>query len=306
VSILSAASAPVFKVRRRGLALLAGTLTLSACTGLQGQSDSMMLPLPDKVATTEGLADIGNAKLWYWDTGGSGAAVVFFHPGSGSAEFYPYQQAALSKAGYRVISYSRRGQHPSELGSDSATHFSADDALKLMNFLKVDKFHAVGNALGGYIALDLAVMHPERVLSLVVACSMMGISEPDYQRTLMSLRPKEFEALPMELKELGPSYRAKNPAGVLEWRKRHDRAGARAPVRLKSKLDWAALAGLRTPTLLMTGDADLWIPPALLKDVAKRIPGSRVVVVADSGHGVQWEQPVAFNQALLEFFRRLP
>ena len=58
-------------------------------------------------------------KLWYWDTGGPGEVVVFLHPGSGSAEFFAYQQPVFAKAGYRVISYSRRGQFRSELGSDT-------------------------------------------------------------------------------------------------------------------------------------------------------------------------------------------
>ncbi len=298
--------------RRISLLGAASAFILSGCTSMkpssnqsakEGAYESMSVPFPEKGPVTEGLADLGNTRLWFWDTGGPGEVIVFLHPGSGSAEFYPYQQASLSKAGYRVVSYTRRGQHPSEAGSDVSSHFSVDDLLGLMSFLRVDKFHAVGNALGGYIALDAAIAHPERLLSLVLACSMMGIEEPEYQRTLTALRPKAFDALPVELKELGPSYRAQNPEGVAEWKRRHDRAGTRLPIRLKSKINWATLQALKTRTLLLTGDADLWIPPALLKTVADKIPTSKMVVVADSGHGMQWEQPEAFNRALLEFFR---
>ena len=70
---------------------------------------------------TEGMADLGNVRLAYWDTGGSGEAIVFLHPGSGSAEFYPYQQPVFARAGYRVISYSRRGQCGSDL-APTPTH----------------------------------------------------------------------------------------------------------------------------------------------------------------------------------------
>jgi pimeloyl-ACP methyl ester carboxylesterase len=172
-----------------------------------------------------------------------------------------------------------------------------------MKYLKVEKFHLVGNALGGYIALDIAISHPDRVSSLVLACSMMGISEPEYTRTLQSLRPKVSNDLPMEVKELGPSYRAANPAGVAEWKKLHDRSGTRSPVRLKNKITWSALANLKVPTLLITGDADPWIPPYMLQQVGERIPNSTVVIVPNSGHGVQWEQPEFFNNAVLEFIR---
>jgi pimeloyl-ACP methyl ester carboxylesterase len=172
-----------------------------------------------------------------------------------------------------------------------------------MRYLNVEKFHVVGNALGGYIGLDVAISHPERVLSLVLACSMMGISEPEYTRTLQSLRPKAFDDLPAELKELGPSYRAANPSGVAEWKKLHERSGKSSPVRLRNRVNWPTLANLKVPTLLVTGDADLWIPPYMLRQVGERIPNSKVVVVPNSGHAVQWEQPEIFNNAVLDFIR---
>jgi pimeloyl-ACP methyl ester carboxylesterase len=283
-------------------ASLAGT---AAPTRANDSMKGLTTPMPPQAAMTEGIADLGNTRLWYWDTGGTGEAIVLLHPGSGSGEFYPYQQPAFAKAGYRVISYSRRGQYKSDIGTDADSYFAADDLLNLMKFLKVDQFHAVGNALGGYVGLDVAMSQPDRLRSLVLACSMMGISEPDFARTLLSLRPKGFEELPTEVKELGPSYRAANPAGVGEWKKLHDRSGTRSPVRLRNKFTWQTLATLKVPTLLVTGDADLWIPPYLLRQVGEKIPDSKVVIVADSGHGVQWEQPEIFNSTVLDFIRAL-
>jgi pimeloyl-ACP methyl ester carboxylesterase len=286
-----------------GLALAARSADAAESMKTSDSMQGLTTPIPAQAPMTEGIADLGNTRLWYWDTGGTGEAIVLLHPGSGSGELYPYQQPAFAGAGYRVISYSRRGQNKSEMGTDAETYFAAADLLDLMRYLKVDKFHAVGNALGGYIGLDVAMSQPERLRSLVLACSMMGISEPDFARTLQSLRPKAFEDLPMEVKELGPSYRAANPAGVAEWRKRHDRSGARSPVRLRNTFTWATLATLRVPTLLVTGDADLWIPPYLLRQVGDKIPNSKVVIVPDSGHGVQWEQPEIFNAIVLDFIR---
>ena len=172
-----------------------------------------------------------------------------------------------------------------------------------MDYLKVGKFHAVGSALGGYIGLDVALSRPERLQSLVLASSMMGIAEPDYQKTLEALRPKPFGELPIEVQEVGPSYRAANPEGLAEWKARHERSGKRAPARLKNKFTWETLGKLKVPTLLMTGDADLWIPPFLLREVGEKIPNSTVVIVSDAGHAIQWERPEAFNAAVLGFIR---
>ena len=263
----------------------------------------MTLSLPPQAPMVEGVAELGNTRLSYWDTGGPGPAIVLLHPGSGSSEFYPYQQPVFAQAGYRVIAYSRRGQGGSDLGTDAETYFAADDLLGLMRRLGIEACHLVGNALGGYVGLDLAISRPERVLSLVLACSMMGISEPEYTSALESLRPKAFEALPIEVKELGPSYRAANAAGVSEWKKRHDRSGTRSPVRLRNRITWSVLAASTVPMLLVTGDADLWIPPYLLRRVGEKIPNSTVVVVPDSGHAVQWEQPERFNRIVLDFIR---
>ncbi len=289
-----------------GLAVAASVASATAPALAADPSKGLMTPLPPQAPATEGLADLGTVKLWYWDTGGLGEAVVLLHPSSGSHEVYPYQQPVLAAAGYRVISYSRRGHANSETGRDADTFYQVDDLLALLATLKVDKFHAVGNALGGYVGLDVALGHPARVLSLVLACSMMGIAEPAYQAVSASLRPKGFAEFPAELRELGPSYRAANPDGVAAWKTRHDRAGKSIGVRFRNKTNWATLAGLKVPALLVTGDADLWIPPSLLRQVAAKIPGSQGVVIPESGHAVQWEQPEAFNAAIMTFFRAHP
>src|SRR5262249_31684413 len=87
---------------------LAGAVGRTGAVGVTGTAtpvqarDSMKgltTPIPPQAPMTEGIADLGNTRLWYWDTGGTGEAVVFLHPGSGSGEFYPYQQPAFAKAG---------------------------------------------------------------------------------------------------------------------------------------------------------------------------------------------------------------
>ena len=82
----------------RLIAMAAGATTLAtAC--LAGEPDmGLRTPLPAQVPMTEGLADLGKVKLWYWDTGGAGEVIVFLRPGSGSAEFFPYQQPVFTSS----------------------------------------------------------------------------------------------------------------------------------------------------------------------------------------------------------------
>ena len=144
-------------------------------------------------------------------------------------------------------------------------------------------------------------------LRLEVADTSLKISGPRKAEPLVRLlaqhKAQVLDALRkvQEVQEVGPSYRVANPEGLAEWKARHDRSGKRAPARLKNKFTWETLGKLKVPTLLMTGDADLWIPPFLLREVGARIPNSRVVIVADAGHALQWEQPATFNAAVLDF-----
>jgi pimeloyl-ACP methyl ester carboxylesterase len=67
---------------------------------------------------------------------------------------------------------------------------------------------------------------------------------------------------------------------------------------------FATLGELRVPTLLLTGDADLYTPPAVLALFKRHMPRAELVIVSDSGHAAHWENPEAFNAAVLRFVRK--
>jgi pimeloyl-ACP methyl ester carboxylesterase len=58
------------------------------------------------------------------------------------------------------------------------------------------------------------------------------------------------------------------------------------------------------PTLLMTGDSDLWTPPSILRLQASHMPHAEMTIIREAGHAPSWEQPQAFNAALLDFLKR--
>ncbi len=313
--LLRAAAAAAVGVGATGTTLLSGCATAAGKSAAVAASDvsargPVWTPaaMPAQAPALEGWVDVGGPRLWYWDTGGNGQAVIFMHAGTQSGNGWGYQQPVFAAAGYRTIGYSRRGYYRSDAGDAANPGYGAEDLDKLMQHLGVQQAHLVAFAHGGYFALDYALVHPEKVRSLLIVSSLMGIddSEKDYQEANQRLRGKYFDPLPNEFKELHPSYRAGNPDGLAAWLKLEHEAipGVRIGPKRFRKLTWAALESIRTPTMLMTGDGDLYTPPALLRMQALHMPHADVRVVADSGHCANWEQPAVFNSIALEFLAR--
>ena len=270
--------------------------------------ESIYLPIPKQVPVTEGVLPLsGGAGLYYWDTGGDGPTIVLSHPGRGSALTWPYQQPVFSAAGFRVIAYSRRGYFGSPAGSADDTGNYADDLNALMEHLHVDKFHILGLAAGGFSVTDFAVSYPNKLLSMVIACSLFGLWDKDIDERLDFILPKAFGGLPPEFKELGPSYRWAHPEGVKAWLAMEGKSrgdGIRHGQKAKSTITWDKIRTNNIPTFFIAGSADLYQPPSMMRAAAREIPNSQSLVVPEAGHAVQWEQPELFNQAVIQFFRK--
>jgi pimeloyl-ACP methyl ester carboxylesterase len=239
----------------------------------------------------EGHAVFAGRRIWYRDSGGNGMPVVFLHAGAGSSLVWELQVPAFTAAGYRFIAYDRLGHGRSLLEPGAQPGAAADDLEGLARHLQLDRFHLVGTAAGGIVALDYALSFAPRLRSLVVANSIGGVEDQDYQALQRRLRPPQFAALPPQLRELGPSYRAANPQGEARW------------IELE-RLSISLLETIRVPTLLLTGDADLYTPPPVLELFAARIRDSVSLVLHGVGHSAYWEQPALFNQAILDFIAK--
>lgn len=253
----------------------------------------------------EAYAEVPGARLWYRDSGGNGVPVVFMHAATGSSRVWEYQEAAFTAAGFRFITFDRRGFGRTLVEAGGPAVTAADDLHALMNTLHVDRFHLVGTAAGGFVCFDYALSFPDRLRSLVVANSIGGIQDPEFLQLGLRLRPAPFDQMPPEFRELGPLYRAGNPDGTRRWveleRSSRPEGPRAAPQPLRNRLTLGGLEGIKAPTLLLTGDADLYAPPPVTEMFAKRIKGSELVIVPGAGHSAYWEQPEIFNRAVLAF-----
>jgi pimeloyl-ACP methyl ester carboxylesterase len=260
-------------------------------------------------AAPGGYAALPGVRLFYTDTGGSGVPIVLLHAATGSVRNWEHQTPAFTSAGYRVIAFDRRGwgQTTTDVaGPRPAT--AADDLLALMDHLRIDRVHLVGTAGGGFVSLDFALSFPKRLRSVVVANSIGGVQDEDFLDLGRRLRPPTFAAMPPEVREVSPSYRAANPDGTRRWveLERASRpAGPPAPAQpLRNPITFSLLETVTVPVLLLTGDADMYAPPPVLRMFAARIKHAESVIVPEAGHSTYWEQPDVFNRAVLNFIRK--
>ena len=254
----------------------------------------------------ETYAELPGVRLWFKDTGGSGVPVVFLHANTGSSQNWEHQIPDFTKAGFRIIAFDRRGWGRSMAQPGAQPGTAADDLRALMKFLAIDRFHLVGTAGGGFVAYDYALSFPETVRSLVVANSIGGVQDEDYLALGRRLRPPQFDALPPDLRELGPAYRAADPSGTSRWLEleRMSRQSGATAQAYRNRMTFSMLESIKLPTLLITGDADLYAPPPLLRMFTSRIKGSQSLIIPEAGHSGYWEKPDIFNKAVLEFVRK--
>lgn len=253
------------------------------------------------MAVIDAKIELGAGEVFFRDSGGSGPPVVFLHAASGNSALWEHQIPAITACGFRFIALDHLA---APRGSNSTALLDA-----LLDKLGIGRCHLLGTAAGGGAALQFALEHPAKISSLVVANSIGFVLDRDYVEMSNRIRPSpKFGELPLDVRELGPSYRAIEPQGVAHWlalSKQGQRSkGARKENGGNVEVSWSKLETLKLSTLLLTGDADLYTPPSVLRMFAQRMPHAEVAVIPETGHSSYWENPSAFNAAVLAFLTK--
>ena len=119
----------------------------------------------------------------HYEESGSGDPLLMIMGFGGDHQAWAFQVPAFAE-GYRVITFDNRGAGQSE-GPDVAysTRMMADDAVGLLDVLRIERAHVLGVSMGGMIAQEVALNHPRRVRSLQLHCTY---ARPDqYMLALM-------------------------------------------------------------------------------------------------------------------------
>jgi 3-oxoadipate enol-lactonase len=212
----------------------------------------------------------------------------------------------------RVLLFDNRGIGESDAPPGPYTAAAmAEDAAQVLDEARVERAHVVGTSLGGMVAQELALAHPERVDRLVLACTTPGGpgAFPLPQRTLAlmaeapSLEPavalRRFvenalaDEAPEELVDRIYEHRLASPPDPAGW------AAQAAAGAGFDALD--RTPGIAAPTLILHGTEDGVVDPRNAALLAERIPDSRVRMFDGCGHLFFWEDPDGFVEAVEEF-----
>jgi pimeloyl-ACP methyl ester carboxylesterase len=197
------------------------------------------------------FADLPGVHLWFSDTGGTGEPVVLMHPITGTSEVWQPQIEPLASAGYRVITFDRRGWGRSRAVAATGPQpgHAAEDLNALADHLSLPRFHLVGVAGGGFVALDYAASYGARLRSLVVGASTGAVSDAEIQDIIKRIEIPGLRGLSAHYREVGASYRGANPQGVQRWIEIEEHARqADAPSQpLRSPNTFAKLATIKVP-----------------------------------------------------------
>jgi pimeloyl-ACP methyl ester carboxylesterase len=260
----------------------------------------------------------------YYEEAGSGVPVVFVHEFAGDHRSWEPQMRFFSRI-YRCIAYNARGYPPSDVPSDVARYSqdrARDDIRAVLDGLKIEKAHVVGLSMGGFATLHFGMHYPARAHGIVVAGCGYGAEREKRQQFQQEAEKTAANLQAKGMAEVAPSYaegptrvqfQNKDPRGFAECVRHlaeHSTAGSAMTLlgvqRLRPSLyDLAdGLAKMTVPTLIMTGDED-W--PCLEPDLflKRTIPSAGLVVLPNSGHVINLEEPALFNEAVASFFHRV-
>lgn len=221
---------------------------------------------------------------------------------------------------HHVITFDNRGVGASTGVVPDSIEEMADDAYTFIRALGFDKIDIFSFSLGGFIAHDLVVKHPELVRKLVLTGTgprggkdidkVVGVTYWDILRaTLTRQDPKEFlffnrnatgkpaaRAFVQRLQERTVDRDADVKVRAFRTQlKAIQKFGRSAP---------ADLSKLTQPTLIANGDNDRMVPSALSEDLHRRITGSELVIYPDSGHGGIFQFHDKFAPVAVEFLAR--
>ena len=245
-----------------------------------------------------------------WREAGQGEVLLFLHGLGLTRTSWDPQLMDLSDR-WRCVAWDMPGYGRSQAITPLSFAAIADAAAGLLDALEVEQAHVCGLSFGGQQALHLALDHPDRVASLVLAdtSAAFGDDGTDPDAWLEArLAPLDAGLTPADFAEevlrsvAGPDFEGEMLASAVASFSRISSEGLRAACECLPTHDVRdRLAEIEVPTLVVVGELDEETPPAYSRFLADRIRGAELQIIDGVGHLSPCEAPEAFNRAVRRF-----
>ena len=259
-----------------------------------------------------GFADINGSKLFY-EVAGNGPVLVLAHAGIADSRMWDDQLPVFAQ-NYRVIRFDFRGYGRST--SNGGPFFLHEDLCQLLRFLHVERADLIGCSLGGRVIIDLALAYPEMVNSLVVAGSGLGGYQFEgealmrYIEQILAARKQEDHEREIELMlslwvdgqgrtsdQINPQVRER-ARQMLFGRPEIQGEGRQLEPNAIGRLN-----EINAPTLIIIGDREEENVTTISEILASNIRGAQKVIIPNTAHLANMEEPEIFNKIVLEFLK---
>jgi pimeloyl-ACP methyl ester carboxylesterase len=265
----------------------------------------------------------------HYEEAGSGTPILFVHEFAGDHRSWEPQLRHFSRR-YRCIAYSARGYVPSDVPS-SPDRYSQDrvrdDIRCVLDALRIERAHIVGCSMGAFATLhfgmsDCASQQTSRALSLTLVGCGSGAHPAMHERfkresvELAATIRRDGMAKLAATYGHGPTriqYQNKDPRGFTEYAAQLAQHSAEGSANTMQGYQGRRpslytlterIAAIDVPTLVVCGDEDeSCLEPSLL--IKRTVPKAGLAIVPKTGHAVNLEEPVVFNQLLDEFLHQV-
>lgn len=257
----------------------------------------------------------------YYEIHGDGEPLVLIM-GLGGDHFRWFRILPLLAENYKVLTFDNRGVGKTDKPDIPYTmKMMSDDIDGLMDAIGIDKAHVFGISLGGMIAQNFALVHPGRIISLMLGCTFCGgrhtvsnnnegnspgILDPSLIETMLpeeravemlpALYSRKFVENNQDFVDIQIEYAKNNPPDPIGYRRQLGAAGTHDT--------YDRLSEIKLPTLVIAGDTDVLIPAENSRIIASRIPDSELVILKGLGHGFYTEAHEETARILTDFMKR--
>lgn len=255
---------------------------------------------------------VNGIEIAYELEGDGEQTIVLVNGLADTLESWALQMDALLGAGYRVLRFDNRGVGRSDLPAGPyTTELFAQDTKALVDELELTDFHLIGVSMGGMIAQEYALAHPQDLRSLTLACTYaapgpfcsrmfslwaemapaMGVATVMRDVTLWAFTVPFFSEQPEMLAEFESEMAAiDQPLEAY--------LAQLSSIRTHDTTD--RIGAVTVPTLVLAGEQDILIPVSLSRELHTAIDGSRWATTP-GGHACLWESAEPFNATVLDF-----